>query len=87
MFSFEGDVVLDPFMGSGTTTLAAIDAARNSIGIEVDPGYISMAQKNIEKANHDLWGKVVVEFEDRLNLEQSSNQAHEEVVLKVLTVI
>jgi len=36
MYSMKGDTVLDPFLGTGTTTLAAITAARNSIGIEID---------------------------------------------------
>jgi len=37
MFSVRGDTVLDPFLGTGTTTLAAMAAARNSIGVEIDP--------------------------------------------------
>ena len=36
MYSVYGDTVLDPFLGTGTTTLAAIAAARNSIGVEID---------------------------------------------------
>src|SRR5438552_3833926 len=44
MFSFSGDTVLDPFLGTGTTTLAAIDCGRNSIGIEADSGYIESAR-------------------------------------------
>lgn len=36
MYSTKGDVILDPFLGTGTSTLAAIAAARNSIGIELD---------------------------------------------------
>lgn len=40
MFSFAGDTVLDPFLGTGTTALAAMDAGRNSIGIEIDPLYL-----------------------------------------------
>lgn len=36
MYSAKGDTVLDPFLGTGTTTLAAITAARNSIGVEID---------------------------------------------------
>lgn len=39
MFSFVGDTVLDPFIGSGTTTEAAIRAQRNSIGYEIEPTY------------------------------------------------
>ena len=39
MFSFVGDVVLDPFVGSGSTTEAAIQAHRSSIGFEIEPVY------------------------------------------------
>ncbi|HEX5505430.1 MAG TPA: site-specific DNA-methyltransferase [Thermomicrobiales bacterium] len=66
MFSFAGDTVLDPFVGTGTTTLAAIDAGRNSIGVEVDPGYFTMARRNIETASHNLWGTTTFTIEDRL---------------------
>lgn len=44
MFSFAGDTVLDPFVGSGTTTLAAIRAGRNSIGVEIEQRYIDLAR-------------------------------------------
>ncbi len=47
MFSFVGDTVLDPFMGLGTTTLAAIEMHRNSIGFEVDEGYFALAKKRL----------------------------------------
>jgi site-specific DNA-methyltransferase (adenine-specific) len=39
MFSFVGDTVLDPFIGSGSTTEAAIQAQRSSIGFEIEPAY------------------------------------------------
>jgi site-specific DNA-methyltransferase (adenine-specific) len=39
MFSFVGDVVLDPFVGSGSTTEAAIQARRSSVGYEIEPEY------------------------------------------------
>jgi site-specific DNA-methyltransferase (adenine-specific) len=39
MFSFVGDTVLDPFVGSGSTTQAAIEAYRSSIGYEIEPAY------------------------------------------------
>jgi DNA modification methylase len=48
MFSFAGDTVLDPFLGTGTTTLAAARWGRNSIGVEVDPDYFAMACRRIE---------------------------------------
>lgn len=48
MFSFVGDVVLDPFVGTGTTSLAAAKWGRNSIGIEVEPSYYAMALEKLE---------------------------------------
>ena len=49
MFSFTGDTVLDPFAGTGTTTVAALTCDRNSIANELDPRYYAMAQKRIRK--------------------------------------
>lgn len=43
MFSFVGDVVLDPFMGTGSTNLAAAKWGRNSVGIEIDSTYYGLA--------------------------------------------
>lgn len=39
MFSLRGDTVLDPFLGTGTTTIASISTGRNSIGFEIDPNF------------------------------------------------
>ena len=39
MYSVKGDTVLDPFLGTGTTMLAAVAAGRNSVGYEIDPGF------------------------------------------------
>jgi DNA modification methylase len=49
MFSFVGDTVLDPFVGSGTTMRAAMECGRNSIGVEAEPAYIEMAVKRLSK--------------------------------------
>ena len=49
MFSFVGDTVLDPFMGSGTTNIAAALWGRNSIGFEIEPAYFSMAERRLEQ--------------------------------------
>ncbi len=43
-----GGVVLDPFMGSGTTGMAAVLEGRDFIGIELDPEYLEIAQRRIE---------------------------------------
>lgn len=47
MFSFVGDTVYDPFSGTGTTTLAAAQCARNSLGTEIDPDYLAYARKRL----------------------------------------
>lgn len=47
MFSFVGDTVLDPFMGTGTTSVAAGKWGRNSLGVEVDPEYFSMSERRV----------------------------------------
>lgn len=44
MFSFAGDVIFDPFLGTGSTTLAAIRTGRNSIGNEIEPSYLALAR-------------------------------------------
>lgn len=49
MFSFVGDTVLDPFAGSGTTMIAAGKAGRNSIGVEVEPAYVTQAERRLRK--------------------------------------
>ncbi len=47
MFSFEGETVLDPFMGSGTTALAARKLGRNSVGYEINPEYIPIIEEKV----------------------------------------
>jgi len=49
MFSVKGDTVLDPFLGSGTTTKAAIQNCRNSIGYEIDPNLLPTIKKKLDK--------------------------------------
>ena len=48
MFAFKGDTVLDPFLGSGTTTLAAKNLGRNSIGYEINPEFIPLIKKKLD---------------------------------------
>ena len=49
MFSFVGDTVLDPFWGLGNTTAAAMEAHRSSIGYEIEPEYIRVAQNRFSR--------------------------------------
>ena len=52
-WSNEGDTVLDPFMGSGTTGVACVNTNRKFIGIELDETYFNIAKERIEDKNND----------------------------------
>lgn len=60
MFSFVGDTVLDPFLGTGTTTIAASKWGRNSIGVEVDPSYFQMAVERIDAESQELFSSSTI---------------------------
>lgn len=55
MFSFHGDTVLDPFVGSGTTMTAALRADRNSIGLDIDAEYCRMAAGQLKTEASNLF--------------------------------
>ena len=65
MFSFVGDTVLDPFLGSGTTTLAAINNKRNSIGFEVNRNYKSVITEKTGIKQVDAFRDFEIEILDR----------------------
>ena len=56
MFSFLGETILDPFAGSGTTSLAAKNLERNSIGYEINPEFIPFIKDKLEVHQQDLSG-------------------------------
>lgn len=60
MFSFVGDTVLDPFLGTGTTTVAAATSGRNSIGFEIDPQYLEFADRRIANETSLLFGRTSI---------------------------
>ncbi|MBN1865698.1 site-specific DNA-methyltransferase [Candidatus Sumerlaeota bacterium] len=62
MFSFTGDTVLDPFLGTGTTMVAAMKCGRNSIGVEVEPKYARMAARRLQQESQDLFAVRNIEF-------------------------
>jgi modification methylase len=61
MFSFVGDTVLDPFPGTGTTTVAAAKAGRNSIGFDVDEHYFDLAHRRIANETSSLFSRVTID--------------------------
>ena len=67
MYSSEGDTVLDPFMGFGTTIRACMVANRNSIGIEIDPVIANMAIESLNISLDDLNRVIEKRIENHLN--------------------
>jgi len=51
LFSFAGDTVLDPFAGTGSTALGALRTGRSSIGIDIEPKYLKIAQRRLLAAS------------------------------------
>ncbi len=77
MFSFVGDTILDPFLGSGTTSLAARNLYRNSVGYEINKDFISVIQQKLGGRQTDIHGTEYaitvqgpknVNFEDEIKL-------------------
>jgi DNA modification methylase len=62
MFSFVGDTVLDPFWGTGSTTLAAIRAARSSVGYDVEKHYFDIGRDRLAQLDAVIPARV--EFRD-----------------------
>ncbi len=61
MFSFVGDRVLDPFLGTGTTSLAALRSGRNSVGVEIDPDYLKIAERRLHEEAGGLFTSTEVQ--------------------------
>ncbi len=59
MFSFKNETVLDPFAGSGTTSLAAHNLGRNSIGFELNPAFIPFIEKKLASAEFEIQKQVI----------------------------
>ncbi len=57
LFTNEGDIVLDPFMGSGTTVVVARRMGRSSIGIDIVPEFVEMVKSKIEPYKNTLFEK------------------------------
>jgi modification methylase len=51
MCSFAGDTVVDPFGGTGTTGLAALETGRNSVTVEIEPTYVALVKKRLAEVN------------------------------------
>lgn len=72
--SNEGDVVLDPFLGSGTTMKACLELKRNCIGIEIEPEYIEIAKRRLNWSQSS--GDIEFKF---LDLSKEENSGWDEL--------
>jgi site-specific DNA-methyltransferase (adenine-specific) len=54
LYTFEGEVLLDPFMGSGQTAIAAMKTSRHYVGYEIDEEYAELAESRIRKLSREL---------------------------------
>lgn len=70
LFSHQGELVLDPFMGSGTTLVAASDVNRNAIGFDIHPDYIALAQSRLNQDNLFFESKQIPVLEDARHIAQ-----------------
>ncbi|MDI6786540.1 MAG: site-specific DNA-methyltransferase [bacterium] len=57
LYSFEDDIILDPFMGSGTTAIVALKYSRKYVGYDINQAYINLAEKRIELFNGAYQGE------------------------------
>jgi DNA modification methylase len=72
MFSFLGDTVLDPFLGSGTTSLAARNLDRNSIGYEINEDYLEIIRERLGTRQKDIFKEALVEIIKKIKEYQKS---------------
>jgi modification methylase len=47
LYTYKNDVILDPFMGSGSTAIAALNSSRSYVGYDIDPEYVKLAEERI----------------------------------------
>jgi len=62
MFSFVGDNILDPFLGSGTTTIAAKNLDRNSVGYEINSEFVPLIKEKLSINHKDIFDENVYDF-------------------------
>jgi DNA modification methylase len=70
MFTFQGDTVLDPFLGSGTTVKAALNLARNAVGYEINPDFL-------EGITEKIGAKDRLPFDDEIQIIQADKRIEE----------
>jgi len=82
MFSFIGENILDPFLGSGTTSKVARELKRNSIGYEINKSFLPVIENKIGKNKSSLFGQ-----KDIIEVVYQNNQNNKKIVNTCLKVV
>jgi site-specific DNA-methyltransferase (adenine-specific) len=64
LYTFEGEIVLDPFMGSGQTAIAAVKTRRHYVGYDINEEYIRLAERRIKGFSLSLTTPQLFNFEE-----------------------
>ncbi|MCW1929550.1 DNA-methyltransferase [Bhargavaea beijingensis] len=67
MYSMKDDIVLDPFLGTGTTTLAAMASRRNSIGVEIDKSLVESTLNSLLYVEDNLNKRIIKRYTDHID--------------------
>ena len=65
LYTFKNDIILDPFMGSGQTAMAAIKLGRHFVGYEINAEYKELAEKRIKKCWEDVNAPTLFDFQEK----------------------
>ncbi len=82
MYSLKGDTILDPFLGTGTTSIAAISSQRNSIGYDIDPNFLDIILDNIETTPINFYNNYIqnrIEQHRQFLLERNADSTKDEI--------
>ncbi|MEW5818420.1 MAG: DNA methyltransferase, partial [Spirochaetota bacterium] len=75
LYTFEGEVVLDPFIGSGQTAIAAVKTRRHYVGYDINEEYVKLAGKRIKEFSLEFNAPKLFEFE-RKKGDRNGEMAH-----------
>ena len=62
LYTFEGEAVLDPFMGSGQAAIAVLDTSRRYVGYEIEADYVRLAQRRIRQFSLEFKSPSLLDF-------------------------
>lgn len=82
LFSHQGELVVDPFVGSGTTLLAARDTNRNAVGFDIHPDYIALTKGRLNQESLFTETQQIPVFDDARNI---ANYLQEESIACIVT--